>query len=170
MKRAMIALAALGALTAHPVRAQFDEGLPVGTKAPVVVVNDLDGNPFDLGTVIGKKPVFLEFWATWCTLCEELLPTVKAVQKKYGDRIEWIGVNVTVNQSVNRVRRYLETHEPPFRTLYDTKGAAVRAFEAYTTSYVVVVDAKGVVVYSGSGGKQDLDAAIRRALGDGGGA
>ena len=167
MKRTILALAALGAFAAHPVHAQFDEGIPVGTRAPVVVINDLDGKPFDLGTVIGKKPVFLEFWATWCTLCEELLPTVKAVHQKYGDRVEWIGVNVTVNQSVNRVRRYLETHEPPFRTLYDTKGAAVRAYDAFTTSYVVVVDAKGVVVYTGSGGKQDLDAALKLALGGG---
>ncbi len=170
MKRTILALAALGALTALPAEAQFDEGLPVGSKAPVVVVNDLDGNPFDLGTVIGKKPVFLEFWATWCTICEELLPTVKAVHRKYGDRVEWIGVNVTVNQSVNRVRRYLETHEPPFRTLYDSKGAAVRAYEAPTTSHVVVVNAQGIVVYTGSGGKQDLEAAIKLALGDGGGA
>lgn len=169
MKRTIITLAALGALTAPPAQAQFEEGLPVGSKAPVVVVNDLDGKPFDLGTVIGKKPVFLEFWATWCTLCEALLPTVKEVHRKYGDRVEWIGVNVTVNQSVNRVRRYLETHKPPFRTLYDTKGAAVRAYEAPTTSHVVVVNAQGIVVYTGSGGEQDLDAAIKRALGDGGG-
>ena len=32
------------------------------------------------------------------------------------------------------------------------------------TSYVVVLDKKGKVVYTGLGGKQDLEAAIRKAL------
>ena len=78
-------------------------------RAPVVTVHDLDGKPVDLGQYIGKKPVFLEFWATWCELCEELLPRVRAAKAAYGDRVEFLGVNVTVNQSRDRVRRYLET-------------------------------------------------------------
>ena len=52
----------------------------LGTRAPAVVVQDLDGKPVDLGQYIGKKPVLLEFWATWCEICEALLPTVRAAQ------------------------------------------------------------------------------------------
>ncbi len=162
--RRIISIVVLGLLGAVPAHAQFEEGLPVGTKAPVVVVNDLDGNPFDFGTIIGKRAAFIEFWATWCERCEALLPSVKAAAAKYGGQVEFIGVNVTVNQSVRRVRRYLETHQPPFKTLYDTKGVSVRAYEAWTTSYVVIVDPEGTIVYTGSGGEQDLDAALARAV------
>ena len=51
---------------AGPARAQ-DEGIALGTRAPAVVVNDIDGKPVNLADYIGKKPVLLEFWATWCT-------------------------------------------------------------------------------------------------------
>jgi thiol-disulfide isomerase/thioredoxin len=152
--------AALAAAPAAPAAAQ--EGIAVGAKAPAVVIADLDGKPVDLGQMIGRKPFVLEFWATWCSVCEELLPKVKAARAAYGDRVEFYGVNVTVNQTKERVRRYLERHDPPFRTLYDDKGAAARAYDVPITSYIVVVDGAGKVAYTGTGAEQDIEAAVRR--------
>lgn len=137
-------------------------GLAVGDRAPVVSVHDLDGNSVHLGRYIGTKPVFLEFWATWCELCEELLPRVRAAQAAYGAKVEFIGVNVTVNQSPARVRRYLESHRPGFRTLYDDEGTSTRAYQVPATSYVVIVDRSGRVAYTGSGGTQEFDPVLRR--------
>lgn len=145
----------------HPLAAQ-ESGIAVGARAPAVRINDLDGKPVDLGQYIGRRPVFLEFWATWCELCEELLPRVRAAQAAYGAEVEFIGVNVTVNQSRDRVRRYVETHKPPFRTLYDDEGTSTRAYQVPATSYVVIVDRSGKVAYTGTGGSQELDGVLRR--------
>lgn len=144
--------------------AQFDAGIAVGTKAPAVVINDLTGKPFDLGDVIGKKPVLLEFWATWCALCKELLPQLDLVRKRFGDRVELIGINVTVNDSKARIARYMEQHKPPFRVLFDERGVGARAYDVPATSFVVILDRAGRVVYTGSGGGQDLVAAVARAV------
>ncbi|MGH7509933.1 MAG: TlpA family protein disulfide reductase [Gemmatimonadales bacterium] len=139
-----------------PLGAQ-ESGIAVGVPAPVVAVPDLDGKSVDLGQYIGKKPVFLEFWATWCEVCEELLPRVRAAQAAYGAEVEFIGINVTVNQSRDRVRKYVETHQPGFRTLYDEEGTSVRAYQVPATSYVVVVDRSGKVAYTGTGGRQEFE-------------
>ena len=138
-----------------------ESGIPVGSKAPAVKVNDLEGKPVDLAQYIGKQPVLLEFWATWCELCEELLPRVRAAHAAYGSKVEFIGVNVTVNQTPERVRRYVDTHQPGFRTLYDDQGSSIRAYQVPTTSYVVVVDRTGKVAYTGTGGTQALDKVLR---------
>ena len=164
-RKVVAGLALAVALAGVPsVRAQFDAGIPVGSKAPAVTINDLDGKPVDLGTVLGKKAVLLEFWATWCPLCKALLPQLGRVHDAFGDRVELIGVNVTVNDSKDRIRRYLAEHRPPFRVLFDDKGAGARAYDVPGTSFVVVVDPGGRVVYTGSGEDQDLVAAVRRAL------
>lgn len=141
-----------------------EAGIPVGAKAPIVTVRDLDGKAVDLGQYIGKKPILLEFWATWCGLCEELLPRVRAAKAAYGDQVEFFGVNVTVNQSRDRVRRYLEKNPAPFRTLYDEEGTSTRAYQAPATSYVVIVDRAGKIAYTGSGGTQDLVGVLRRVI------
>jgi len=134
----------------------------VGSKAPVVTVADLDGQPVNLGEYIGKRAVLLEFWATWCELCEELLPRVREAQATFGKDVEFFGINVTVNQTPEKVRRYLAQHKPAFRTLYDEQGTSTRAYQVPATSYVVIIDRRGRIAYTGSGGTQDLDAALRQ--------
>jgi thiol-disulfide isomerase/thioredoxin len=149
---------------ARPAAAQFEAGIPVGSQAPAVVIPDLDGAPFDLGTILGRKPVLIEFWATWCSLCRELLPQLEQIRRTWGDRIDLVGINVTVNESKARVRRYLDQHHPPFKVLYDEKGVGARAFDVPGTSFIVVVEKGGKVVYTGTGDKQDLVGAVRKAL------
>jgi thiol-disulfide isomerase/thioredoxin len=158
-------MAVLMTLSSRALAAQ-ESGIAVGARAPAVVVHDLDGKPVDLSQYIGKKPVFLEFWATWCTNCEELLPRVRTAQATYGSKVEFIGVNVTVNQTPERVRRYLETHRPPYRTLYDDQGTSTRAYQVPATSYVVIVDRAGKVAYTGIGGTQEFDGVLRRVTQD----
>ena len=77
------------------------------------------------------------------------------------DRVEFFGVNVTVNQTPERVRKYLAERHPPFRTLYDNEGAVTRAYQAPTTSFVVIIDRVGKVAYTGVGASQDLATALR---------
>jgi thiol-disulfide isomerase/thioredoxin len=163
--RGVLAGVAALVLFALPARGQGESGIKVGAAAPIVSVNDLDGKPVNLGRWIGRKPVMLEFWATWCENCEALLPRVNAAKQGVGDRVQFLGVNVTVNQSPERVRRYLDQHEIPFQTLYDDKGTSIRAYQAPATSYIVIVDAAGKVVYTGVGAEQSFEPALKRAAG-----
>ena len=160
---AVLVACALLATVALPARAQ-DLGIEVGSKAPAAVVETLDGKAADLGQYIGKAPLVLEFWATWCENCKELEPAFRAVQAKYGKQVQFVVVAVAINQSAERVRLYAQKYHPRHTIFYDRKGAAASAYDAPATSYVVVVDRKGTVVYTGLGGKQDLEAAIRKAL------
>ena len=75
--------------------------------------------------------------------------------------MEFFGVNVTVNQTPERVRKYIAAQQPPFRTLYDEEGVSTRAYAAPTTSYIVIIDRAGKVAYTGTGANQDLAAALR---------
>jgi len=157
--------AAVMLLSATLLQAQGEAGIPIGARAPVVRVNDLDGRPVDLGQWIGKKPVLIEWWATWCENCEALLPRFQEAKRLIGDRVEYIGINVTVNQSPERVRRYMQQHDMPFRVLYDTEGTSARAYLTPATSFVVIVDSLGKVIYTGVGADQAFEPALKRAAG-----
>jgi len=164
-RRALGVLVAALVIALSPVvaRAQ-DSGIPVGSKAPPAVLETLDGGRADLGTWLGKGPVFIEFWATWCPNCRQLEPQLLKLQQQYAGKVRFVGVAVSVNQSPALVKRYVEAHTLQGEQLYDRKGFATDAYEVPATSYVVVVNAKGTVVYTGLGGKQDLAAAIAKAF------
>ncbi len=158
----VIALVLL-ALVPRALHAQ-ESGIEVGTRGPAAAVETLDGKVADLAQYVGKTPVLLEFWATWCSSCKELEPQIKALHQKYGKQIKFVGVAVSVNQSPALVKRYVERHGMPGDQLYDRRGNATGAYDVPATSYIVVLDRTGKVVYTGLGGDQKLEPAIRRAL------
>lgn len=141
-----------------------DFGIAVGSKAPGARVETLDGREVDLADYLGKVPVVMEFWATWCSNCKALEPKIQSAIQRYGDRVRFVAIAVSVNQSPDRVRAHKEAHGLRQEFLYDRKGYASDAYEVPATSYIVVVDAKGVVVYTGLGSDQDIEAAVRKAL------
>jgi thiol-disulfide isomerase/thioredoxin len=154
---------AIALMVAAPVYAQ-DGGIALGKTVPSATVKSLDGSPEDLSKVIGSGPAVIEFWATWCPNCKELEPTLTAAQAKYAGRVRFVTVAVAINESAERVRKHVEAHHVPGTVVYDADGNAAGAYDAPATSYVVVIDHTGKVVYTGVGGTQDIDAAIRKAL------
>jgi len=89
MRRFLTVLAALAA-TAAPALA-----IPrVGESAPALSLVDTAGKPVSLAALTGK-PVYLNFFATWCGPCREETPSIVALSKKYARAgVRVIGVDV----------------------------------------------------------------------------
>ena len=151
-------VAALPALAAAQ-----ETGIAIGAAAPSAKVHTLDGTQVALGDYLGKKPTVLEFWATWCPLCKQLEPAMKAAREAHANDVTFIGINVPQNQTPEKVRDFVAKNGMKGLYLYDTDGAAYKAYSAPHTSYVVVLNAAGKVVYTGVGGAQDIEAAIAKA-------
>ncbi len=152
------------AIAAPALLSAQEAGIPVGNPAPNAALQTLDGQPAQLSQWIGRMPVVLEFWATWCSNCKALEPEMIKAAKTFGRQVKFVGVAVSANQTPERVKRYMQQHPTGVEMLYDRSGTAVDAYDVPATSYVVVIDRAGKVVYTGSGGTQDLTAAIRKAF------
>jgi thioredoxin 1 len=48
----------------------------------------------------GDKPVFVDFYATWCGKCEMLKPDLEDIAKSYLDKAYFIKVDVEENEEV----------------------------------------------------------------------
>jgi thiol-disulfide isomerase/thioredoxin len=157
------ALLLASAMVAPRARAQ-DTGLPLGSTPPSAMLETLDGKAVDLVQLTKGSPAVIEFWATWCENCEHLLPAMQRAQAKYGTRVKFVAVAVSVNQSPRRVQLHAAKHKVPGVQLFDARGDATGKLDVPATSHVVVLDKQGRVVYTGVGGDQDIEAAIRKAL------
>ena len=159
---------ALMVVLALPAALEAQSGgvsLALGTEGPTAELEDLEGNAVSLlDYVEAGKPAVLEFWATWCEQCEALQPQFDELQARYGEQVSVVAVAVGVSQSVRRVKRHIADHDPGYPCLFDKRGAAVRAYNATTTSIVVVLDSDGKVAYTGVGTDQDVIGAVELLL------
>ena len=167
MRRFPLVLLTLLALLVLPgvARGQDEAGIAVGDTLSPLVIHDLDGKDVDLGSIIGQKPVLIEFWASWCTSCAAMLPRLKAVHREFGDDVAFVGINVTVGDSQEKARQYVADEAPPFMVLYDDAGTAAAAWDPPATSFIIIADRTGQVVYTGVGGTQNLTPALKAASG-----
>ena len=70
-----------------PVVAQA-ANLAIGDKAPNFSVKTLNGKEITLSDFVNDKPVYLKFWATWCSYCKVEMPHLQAIYDENGEQIE----------------------------------------------------------------------------------
>lgn len=89
---------------------------------------------------------------------------MRAAMTKYGAQVKFITIAVSINQSMDRVKAWQKINALPGEMLYDKAGEVSGTYDAPATSYVVVLDKTGKVVYTGVGGTQNIDAAIKKGM------
>jgi thiol-disulfide isomerase/thioredoxin len=69
---------------------------------------DIDGNVFKLNDLIGKgKPVLIDYMATWCKPCEQMMPILLNVRRSFGNSIVIISISIDpVRDDLEKLRRF----------------------------------------------------------------
>ncbi len=62
------------------------------------MIHHIENNQINEEVLKNNKLVVIDFFATWCGPCQMLSPIVEAMDKKYGDEVEFYKVNVDENQ------------------------------------------------------------------------
>jgi len=56
-----------------------------------------EGGDTTLGNLVSEtgRPLVVNFWATWCAPCLEELPMFESSNQKFGDQINFLGINIS---------------------------------------------------------------------------
>jgi len=110
-------------------------------------LQDLHGEEVSLHRFIGKKPVLLVFWATWCPHCNEAVPKINRLHNDpaTGDRLQILALDFL--ESREKVGSFVRTKAVAYPVLLDRKGAAARAYRVVGIPTYVLIDRAGRIVY-----------------------
>ena len=123
--------------------------LKKGDKAPQIRLNDIDGKPFSLKSLKGRR-VVLVFWASWCPDCRAEVPELKAMYEA-ADPSEVAFVSVSFDREFEKFKAYVADNELPGIQLFDPSGkkdsAVGRDYHVKWIPSLYLIDAKGKVEF-----------------------
>ncbi len=142
MPTGLVLLAAAALLTAAapaPAAEPADHG-----AAPDFTLPAHAGGEVNLGAVLARGPVILEFWATWCAPCRRALPHLQTLQDRYGER----GLSVlTVSQddprSQPKIGAFLRAHRLSLPVLLDSDRRAARLYRVINVPATFLISPAG---------------------------
>ena len=114
---------------------------PDGSSQPLL---DVHGQPVDLAALRGR-PVWINFWASWCPPCQAETPVLRELANRYRDRgLAVIGISVQ-ETSVADVRAYADRYGLGYTIAADLRGDVFRAWRIYGLPTQFFLDADGVI-------------------------
>ena len=128
-------------LTIVPALSAF-AAMEVGQPAPSLVVQELDGQTFDLGAVRGKV-VVVSFWATWCPPCRRNAGPRCLLSGYHGHGLEMIGLSADRPHDRSDVTKVMQSFSYPAAMLDDAKVNDFGTPSALPKT--IVIDGHGIV-------------------------
>jgi cytochrome c biogenesis protein CcmG, thiol:disulfide interchange protein DsbE len=117
----------------------------LGNTAPRLAIQTLDGSEVRVWEL--RKPVVVNFWASWCTTCVDELPVLSGASTSHPD-VAFVGADM--QDTIGGVQGFEQRHSHP----YPVGPIVAGSYQSYGVIGLPVtffIDAQGRVVASFTG-------------------
>lgn len=122
--------------------------LGTGATAPDFTLTTYDGEVVKLSDLYKEKPVILQFWATWCDICDREFPENNTYAQQNRDKFYFVAVNW--GESTGQVENYIRRKNldpSAIKFLMNENSDVVRAFGVRGTPTHLIVDKSGKISF-----------------------
>ena len=131
----------------------------VGYRAPGFTLESSAGKPLSLAHLKGK-PVFLNFWASWCPPCRTETPDLVKMYRRFGKQIDFVSIDLTGSDSVPAVRAFIRRYGVPYPVLFDARDKVAKRYAVFGLPTSLFVNRSGIIADRVTG-KMDTSMMVR---------
>jgi peroxiredoxin len=125
-----------------------EEAIP----APDFNLQDIDGNPVILDSLLAKGPVFMSFWALWCKMCIKELDAIKPFFHEFDSLgVNLLAISQDKERAVPQVKPFAKSHNWKYVVVLDPENIMRELYnvQAMPTSFIIDQDKKIVFTHQG---------------------
>lgn len=119
-----------------------------GSALPDVTLQTTSGESVTMGSFTGR-PLLVNFWYSTCEPCRREMPALADAYTEFGDRVEFIGVNMSDPAVV--AQNFADRYGVTFPILLDNGSALTLELGISIAPTTLFVDATGLIVDQVSG-------------------
>jgi peroxiredoxin len=113
--------------------------------APEFTLEDLTSSQVSLTDLRGKV-VLLNFWATWCGPCQEEMPSLESLYRRYQDK-NFVVLGVSLDEEGwAAIDAFTKRIPVTFPILLDAKQATSDLYQVYRIPETYLIDTNGQIV------------------------
>ncbi|MFQ5669192.1 MAG: redoxin domain-containing protein [Acidobacteriota bacterium] len=107
----------------------------------------IGGGHLVLSSLLGK-PIFLDFWATWCAPCRSESAALAEIHRRYGDQIQMIGISLDDDPRHAMAYALRNGLDYPQLAAGRWENPVVRQYGIHRTGipFNLLIDRKGIIV------------------------
>jgi len=122
------------------------------------------GDTLTLSKLVGKKPIVLNFWASWCPPCRRESPLLEATWRRYKDRVLFVGVDFQDGEEA--ALAFIKEFSLTFPSGADPRGTVGVDYGVYGLPETFFITPQGQVLirHVGEMNAQQLEGYLKRLL------
>jgi peroxiredoxin len=133
----------------------------VGDIAPDFTIMTTDNKVFKLAAYIGKKPIYLIFWNTWCPYCVKKMPHYQETYIFHGEEIALLAINTAKNDDHDKISAFIERHQLELPIAYDFGSKISQRYGVIGTPTAFIIDINGTIRHRNSV-PEDIESHIKQ--------
>jgi len=121
-------------------------------------VLNMSGTKVSFRSFLGRKPLLVVFWATWCPLCRDEVPTLNRFASD--PAIQVLAVNLGENEQ--KVQSFISSFHVGYPVVRDPGWQTTADYQVVGIPACIMLDEGGQILYRGSVVPGNIDAYVRR--------
>lgn len=127
-----------------------------GKLLPKFTFKTIDGKEDKIENYLGKKPLIVNFWGSWCPPCRREAPELRAFYEKH-KKDNLVILSIAVGDKLEKMKEFMKKEPMPWIHAMDTDGLFEKwGFKGVPTNIFVAPDGKVIDVSVGALTLDDL--------------
>ena len=125
---------------------------------------DTDNNKLGFNDLKGEKLTLVDFWATWCKPCKDVIPELINIHDIYNGKVNVVGISVDGSRSINKVKPFISALNVNYPVLLDPGQELSGDLNIVAIPTLIITNETGEIIWIHEGYKPGDNKIIRNKI------